>query len=118
LEQFLADLDSDRFAVRQRAGEELEKFGELAGPAFEKVLAGRPSAEVRRQVEKLAARCAPAGTPERLRALRAVEVLEYVGTAEARRLLETLAEGAPEARLTREAKASLERLSRRHPLRP
>jgi hypothetical protein len=112
LEQFLADLDSDRFGVRQRAAEKLEKFEEVAGPAFEKVLAGKPSAEVRRQVEKLAARCAPAGTPERLRALRTVEVLEHVGTAEAWRLLETLAEGAPEARLTQEAKASLERLSR------
>jgi RNA polymerase sigma factor (sigma-70 family) len=118
LEQLLADLDSDRFEVRTRAAEELEKFEELAGPAFEKVLAGNPSAEVRAQVEKLAARSASAGTPERLRALRAVEVLEQAGTGEARRLLEALAQGASEARLTQEATASLERLSGWHPLKP
>jgi hypothetical protein len=32
--------------------------------------------------------------------LRAVEVLEHAGTADAQRLLEALAEGAPEAQLT------------------
>jgi hypothetical protein len=48
--------------------------------------------------------------PERLQALRAVEVLERIGTPEARKVLETLATGAPAARLTREAKASLGRL--------
>jgi hypothetical protein len=42
--------------------------------------------------------------------LRAVEVLERIGNAEARRVLEALAKGAPEARLTREARTSLERL--------
>ncbi len=45
--------------------------------------------------------------------LRALEVLEHIGTAEARSLLEDLAKGVPEARLTREAKASLTRLAKR-----
>ena len=48
----------------------------------------------------------------RLRALRAVEVLEYIGTTEAKKLLMALAQGAAEARLTREAKASLKRLAK------
>jgi hypothetical protein len=48
--------------------------------------------------------------PERVQALRAVEVLEWIGTPEARKVLEALATGAPAARLTREARASLGRL--------
>ncbi len=44
--------------------------------------------------------------------LRTVEVLEIAGTPEARQVLEQLAKGAPEARLTQEAKASLERLAK------
>jgi WD40 repeat protein len=48
----------------------------------------------------------------RLQQIRGVEVLERLDSAEARTLLKALAEGAPEARLTREAKASLRRLRR------
>jgi hypothetical protein len=57
------------------------------------------------------------GSPhsEFLRRLRAVAVLEHIGTPEARQVLENLAGGEPEARLTREAKASVARLSRRPP---
>jgi hypothetical protein len=50
-----------------------------------------------------------------LRPRRAVEVLERAGTAEARQLLEHLAEGEPEAFLTREARAALDRSARRGP---
>ena len=46
-----------------------------------------------------------------LRGLRGVAVLEDIATPGARQRLESLAQGAPEARLTREAKASLQRLA-------
>ena len=49
---------------------------------------------------------------EFLRELRALEALERIGTPEARGHLRVLSRGAPAARLTEEAKASLERLSR------
>jgi hypothetical protein len=42
-------------------------------------------------------------------------VLERAGTPEACRLLEALAQGIPEARLTQEAKAARERLASRMP---
>jgi hypothetical protein len=60
----------------------------------------------------------PVSHPGRLRELRAIEVLERLGTPEARQALETLAKGVPEARLTQEAKASLERLAKRSIARP
>jgi hypothetical protein len=45
--------------------------------------------------------------------LRQLEVLENIGTPEARGVLQTLAGGAPEAELTQAAKAALGRLARR-----
>jgi WD40 repeat protein len=51
----------------------------------------------------------PVTDPELLRHIRTVEVLERIATPAAREVLEALAKGAPAARLTREAKASLER---------
>jgi hypothetical protein len=44
-----------------------------------------------------------------------VAVLERAGTPEARKVLEALAQGVAEARLTREAKAALGRLTQRVP---
>ena len=50
-------------------------------------------------------------TPERLRGIRAVEVLERLATPEARKLVEELARGAEGVRLTREATTTLRRLT-------
>jgi RNA polymerase sigma factor (sigma-70 family) len=113
--RLIADLDSDEFAVREKAADELDKLGESAAGAVRQALAGRPSAELRRRLEALldkqaAEEWAPA--PDRLRAVRALEMLEQVGTPEAKKLLAELAQGAPEAWLTREAKAALGRLKR------
>jgi hypothetical protein len=47
--------------------------------------------------------------PDRLRALRSVEVLERVGSAEARSVLGELAKGASGARLTRDAAEAVRR---------
>jgi hypothetical protein len=51
-------------------------------------------------------------TSETLRALRAVAVLEDIATPEARQVLQTWPSEQPEARLTREAKTSLDRFAR------
>jgi len=45
--------------------------------------------------------------------LRAIEVLEHIGTPDARRCLRTMAQGATDARPTRDAKAALRRLMKR-----
>lgn len=109
LQRLLRDLDSDEFAVRQAALRELQAMRDDLRPALRQALAGKLSAEVRKQLEQLVSGPAVVCSGEVLRGVRAVEVLERHGTPEARRLLETLATGAPEARLTREAKAVLRR---------
>jgi hypothetical protein len=112
--RLLADLDSEEFAVRQKAMEALQQLGERAETALREALEGKPTLELRKRIEELLEGVRIGATaPERLRDLRAVEVLEHIGTAEARAVLRTLAEGAAEARLTREAKASLQRLAAR-----
>jgi hypothetical protein len=110
IEKLIAELNSERFEVRKRAADELEKLADLAEPALRQALDRRPPLEVRRRIEKLLAQIeGPVTEPEQLRVLRAIEALERIGTAEARQVLEALAKGAPEARLTREAQAALER---------
>jgi hypothetical protein len=47
-----------------------------------------------------------------MRTVRAIEVLGQIGTLEAQLTLEKLAAGAPEARMTQEAKAALQRRTR------
>jgi RNA polymerase sigma factor (sigma-70 family) len=111
LARLIAELDSDEFAARSRASEELERLGELAGAALHKALAARPGPEARRRLERLVKKLGGPVTSDALRTLRAVEALEKLGTPEARRVLAALAGGAPEARLTREANAALERLA-------
>jgi hypothetical protein len=92
----------------------LTGVGDLAEPALRTALAANPPLEVRRRIERLLGeiqtRLVP---PETLAALRAVEALESMGSADARGVLAELARGAPAARLTQEARASLERLARR-----
>jgi WD40 repeat protein len=114
IETWLKELASGQFSVRDRANRGLEKLGELAEPALKKAVAANPPLEVQRRLEKLLARLnGPVTAPEQLRVLRAVETLEYIGSDAARRLLQALADGAPGARLTREAQESLDRLHKR-----
>jgi hypothetical protein len=112
--RLLADLDSEQFSTRGKAQNELATLGELAEPALRQMLANKPSLEVTRRVQALLERLrGPVTRPELLQSLRAVAVLEDIGTPAARRVLEQLAIGVPEARLTREAKESLRSLDSR-----
>jgi WD40 repeat protein len=103
----IADLGSDKFAVRQGASAKLEKKADLAAPLLEKALAAKPTLEVRQRVEKLLQKLeTPPPSPECLRQLRVLQALEMIGTPEALALLQALADGDPDAWLTREARAA------------
>jgi WD40 repeat protein len=110
LKRLVQDLDSADFRHREEASRRLTKFGEDAEPTLRRALARKPSAEARRRIERILAGPPLIRSPDQLRSLRAVEVLEHTGDQAARALLDKLAGGAPASRLTREARAALERL--------
>ena len=111
--QLIKELDDEDFAVRDKASEELRTIGEPAAPALRKAKDRPASVEVARRIEDLL-KLLQDGivSPDRLRQLRALEVLERIGNPDAKKLLQSLTRGVPEAALTREAAAALRRLSR------
>src|SRR5262249_14269479 len=112
--RLVAELDDDRFAVRQKATEELEKQGAHAEVAVRQALPDRPSLEARRRLEQVLEKVGnPGGSPQALQLFRALEVLEVLDSPEARTVLARVARGSAQSWLTQEAKASLERLSKR-----
>jgi WD40 repeat protein len=113
---WIADLENEKFSVRQQAMSQLLKVGQQAVAPVQKLLASGPPLEMRRRAEELLERLTSGTlTPEQLRVVRAVEVLERIATPEARRLLKALAEGGPGELSTREAQAARDRLATSKP---
>lgn len=108
----LTDLEAGSFDARKKANDELEKLVELAEPALQGRLDENPPLEVKMRLERLLEKArGPVTTPEQARALRAVQALEQIGSAEARQVLERIAGGAAESRVTQSAKDALRRLA-------
>jgi RNA polymerase sigma factor (sigma-70 family) len=109
---WVKDLGSEQFAVRDKASRALEALAEQAYPLLQEALANPPSLEVRQRLERLLDPLKyPLKSAKAIRELRGVEVLERIGTAQARQVLEGLARGEPGARLTEEARLALARLA-------
>jgi WD40 repeat protein len=116
--RLIADLDADSFAVREAASRELARGGPSAA-ALRAALRSELRPEPRRRIENLLAVVTTHPLPpELLRQVRAVQLLEQIATPAASRLLEDLAGGASDARLTQEAVASLQRLRKRVAVKP
>jgi WD40 repeat protein len=115
VQRLIADLDSEQFEIRDRASRTLAQADRAVQAALEQALEAKPSAEKKRRLEELldALRKPETVGPDLLRALRALEILERLGTPEARQHLEALSKGQAEHRLTREARAALARLTRK-----
>jgi WD40 repeat protein len=113
VEKLIGDLESEKFAIRDAAANELAKMAEQIEPLLKRVRETTSSAEVKRRIATLlgAPYISPSG--QRLCMLRAIAVLERIGTPEARDVLRKVGSGDELARETREAKQSLERLERR-----
>jgi hypothetical protein len=109
LNRLVEQLDSENQGLREDATRQLIALDEQARAAAEAALKS-PSAEVRKRAAHVLERIDQGTTGADARAVRAVEVLEMIGTAAAKKLLTQLSRGASEARLTKEATASLARL--------
>lgn len=110
--RLIADLESQQFAIRERASRELAELADRIAPTLRKALKAAPGLETRVRLEQLLSSVEfPLPASELLRQVRAVEVLESIGSDAATSLMRKLASGAPESRLTREAKAAVDRLT-------
>jgi hypothetical protein len=115
IKERIAQLDADDFEVREEASARLAYLG---APAYKYVRAAQNnnnSLEMSRRLDALADVLSQwvAKDPETLRVLRAIWVLERIGSGESKEVLKILSEGNPDSRPTEEAKAALERLANR-----
>jgi hypothetical protein len=126
IQRLIADLDGPRAAEASR---QLARMGRAAEPALRRVLE-IPPIPVRKRGPRLSqqTRWYVQKTLEQMKepdtssipldaevVLRALSVLEQMNTREARQVFQELAKGPAGARVTREARAALERLAKRQP---
>jgi len=106
--KWVADLGSSEFETREAAQTALLRVGDTIEPALRRAQNAATDAEVRRRLDAMLEGIpALASRPDRLRERRAAEVLGHIDSSEARKVLAELAKGAPQAILTRQAKAGL-----------
>jgi RNA polymerase sigma factor (sigma-70 family) len=105
---WVRQLDANEFAQREQASAALARPGPAVEAALRAALGKTESLEVRRRLETVLR----GQEAEHRRHGHALELLEMIGSASARRLLAELAKGASGARLTRESRAALDRLEK------
>jgi hypothetical protein len=106
----LKDLDDDNAEKRDQAMTSLQQEAAAFEPLLAEVRRDAEPGEVRNRVERILGRQRAAAVPRPLLTeLRAVTILEQIGSAQARAVLRALAGGAAGARLTEEARQALER---------
>jgi WD40 repeat protein len=111
VKRLIGQLDHPMFKVREQASRDLIQMGEQIESLIRAALADGPPPEARQRLEAMIARFERRElTPDELRALRALRVLEELNTPGSRQLLNDFAGGAPGVRLTVEAAAAVKRL--------
>jgi WD40 repeat protein len=109
LDRLVAELNDERFDVRAKATKELDQLGEAVVPGMRTRVGKAPSLETERRLIQFLEKYDPVAiSPARLREIRALELLEQLMPA-SREALAELAQGAPNARITRAAAAALAR---------
>jgi WD40 repeat protein len=109
--QWVSQLGDTRFATREKASKNLSLAGENARVIMTQALAAPPQhAEARRRLEVLLRRLDDGLIAPRLQPIRAVEVLERIGTDQARKVLEKLNAETTEVLIKHEIEHALKRL--------
>jgi hypothetical protein len=112
--KLIAKLDDPSYTVREKATRQLATLGPAAEEGLVNRLRAGASLETSRRIDKLLRTVTTQPPPlEHLQLVRAVEVLERMGTTGARGYLRELANGAEGAWLTRQARDALGRMKRR-----
>lgn len=107
----IADLASNNFATREKADQRLREIGQVIESYLQKALARKPGLEETRRIQRLLkAIRKPDCSARQLSRLRAIEVLERIGTAKSKQILSRLAKGAKAAQETRAAQFALKRM--------
>lgn len=109
LARWIKGLNSDHFKTRQKAQHELEAVIDLVEADLRRALKKPDSLEAHLRITQLLGRLEPP-SGKALQMLRAVEVLEWNGTPQARAALRHLAHGAGGLRIATAATAALRRL--------
>jgi WD40 repeat protein len=112
VEKAIERLSADDFETRQSSQEALAAAAWRIAPRLEEALGETADVEVQHRLNAALKIGTAWPRPDLARAVRAVEVLERLGTQEARKFLRELSSGNADARLTREAKAALKRLEK------
>jgi len=116
IRELIARLASESFKDREAAARELVALGELTVPALRDTVESPSTLEQRHRAEKLLARLENAGlSPDDIRELRAIEILERIATPAAWHLLTTIGAGPSDARITHEARLAIKRLETANP---
>lgn len=112
LQRLIAELGRAEFKRRDTAQRALAELGEQAFPALAQALEKSPNEEARRRLQKLL-NTTPVMSPDTLRTIRAIQVLEWGKMPDAKLVLSNLGKGDPAARPTQTAQRALQRLERR-----
>jgi hypothetical protein len=112
LAALIDDLGAESFAKREAAQKLLREFGRTIEPIVREAVSTTASPEGKRRLNQILTECQSIAlrTPDEIRAVRAVQVLERIGNPESRQLLEAWAKGAEAAILTRESRKALKSL--------
>ncbi len=114
LAQTIANLGAPAFSTRQQASKDLRDMGELVSGNLTQALETTESAEVRQRIERLLKQLDKPNS-ESVRCLRAIEILEWIGTSAARGLISELARGASGSKMTQEAIRTRDRMQSYRP---